>query len=457
MPDDRESYSHVIDYHKEGFARCKENWASLIDLVRLHDKPGSFVPFLSYEWHSLEHGDHNVYYKNLDGPLVGGADLNSVEHELGRLGQPFMMVPHHTGYRAGYRGINWSHYREARSPLIEVFSSHGCSESDQAPYPYLHTMGPRDHRGTAEYGFRKGLRFGLIGSTDHHGGFPGSYGDGRTGVWASDLSRDSVWEALASRRTCAVTGDKIDPLIRVNGAWPGEMIEGRNGARSIGVTVRAQDFIDRVEVIKNESVLYHVTGKDPALTKPASSAAEIEAKIRVEWGWGDPAKPRTLEGELRLSGGELLSSEPCFRGGTILSPDDDPGSLTDAAPHVLMESDKEQCRWRSVIDSGSSSQTGATQALIVTVRMKSSDRLRIRCNGRRIEHSLAELLEGSYSHNLRGWLSEAVRIHRAVPKSHYTLRLEFEDPAKNSPDSYRLRVAQRNGQWAWTSPTWVHS
>lgn len=442
MPDDRKLYSHVIDYHKEGFARCKENWASLIELIGSHDDPSSFVPFLSYEWHSLEYGDHNIYFKNLNGPLVGGASLNAVERELDKLGQAFMMVPHHIGYRSGQRGINWSHYREARSPLLEVFSAHGCSESDLAPYPYTH---------------RKGLKFGLIGSTDHHGGFPGSYGDGRTGAWASDLSRESVWEALMSRRTCSVTGDKIDPLLRINGAWPGEAVENEHKTRSIDVTVHAQDFIGHVEVLKNESILHRVPGKDPAGVRITNRSAEIEARVRVEWGWGDPGFPTILEGELLLRGGELLNSEPCFRGGSTLSPDDDPGNATDTIPHTMIGSDREHRAWRSTIGVGASSRSGTTQSLIVTVRMKLHDRLRLRCNGLRTELTFGELLEGSHSYNLGGWLSEAVRIHRAVPKSHYTLRLGWEDPTDDGPDFYRLRVAQRNGQWAWTSPIWVRS
>ena len=55
-----------------------------------------------------------------------------------------LAIPHHIGYRAGYRGINWDAYREDVSPFVEIFSLHGCSLSDDAPYPMLHDMGPRD-------------------------------------------------------------------------------------------------------------------------------------------------------------------------------------------------------------------------------------------------------------------------------------------------------------------------
>ncbi|MEZ4719329.1 MAG: hypothetical protein R2851_25055 [Caldilineaceae bacterium] len=120
--------------------------------------------------------------------------------------------PHHIGYRQGYRGINWRAFREAVSPVVEIFSFHGLSLSSEGPYPYLHSMGPRHEQSTAEYGWEQGHVFGIIGSTDHHNAFPGSYGYGRLGVWAPALSRDAVWEAIAQRRTYALTGDRMCSL-----------------------------------------------------------------------------------------------------------------------------------------------------------------------------------------------------------------------------------------------------
>src|SRR5205814_9779787 len=96
-----------------------------------------------------------------------------------------------------------------RSPLVELFSMHGCSESDEAPYPMLHTMGPRDHDSTIQAGLARGLRFGFVAGTDHHSGYAGSWGDGRMAVWAESLTREALFAAFRARRTYAVTGDKI--------------------------------------------------------------------------------------------------------------------------------------------------------------------------------------------------------------------------------------------------------
>ena len=77
-------------------------------------------------------------------------------------------------------------------------------------------------------------------------------------------------------------------------------------------------------------------------------------------------------------------------------------------------------------------------------------------NGKAFSHSLAELLEGSRSHFMRGWLSEAVLFNRAMPESCYNIEHYMEDcEPENDTDFYYVRVRQKDQQWAWSSPIWV--
>jgi hypothetical protein len=97
-----------------------------------------------------------------------------------------------------------------------------------------------------------------------------------------------------------------------------------------------------------------------------------------------------------------------------------------------------------------------TQSLIVEVEMPVEASIRLNVNGNHYEHKLAALLEGSRSHFVRGLLTEAVRIHRAVPVSCYTFKDKFSDDSSGGgTDYYRLRVSQMNNQWAWLTPIWV--
>ncbi|MGH7128197.1 MAG: DUF3604 domain-containing protein, partial [Planctomycetaceae bacterium] len=139
MPDDRSRYAEIIDYHTTGFARCRRNWPRLLEQLNTASRSGEFVAFPSYEWHSLKYGDHNVYSQEPVLELHDEPDLPALRRWCEHAGA--IAIPHHIGYAAGYRGIDWDHYREEVSPFVEIFSLHGCSLSDESPCPMLHDMG----------------------------------------------------------------------------------------------------------------------------------------------------------------------------------------------------------------------------------------------------------------------------------------------------------------------------
>jgi hypothetical protein len=48
------------------------------------------------------------------------------------------------------------------------------------------------------------------------------------------------------------------------------------------------------------------------------------------------------------------------------------------------------------------------------------------------------------------------KLHRAVPEAAYVAQLKHTDDSPLTKEvHYRVRVEQRNGQRAWSSPVWV--
>lgn len=450
MPTDRSRYAEIIDYHNVGFARLARNWPQLLQQQRDASAAGRFIAFPSYEWHSLEFGDHNIYAAGPELPLADAPRLPQLREAIRPAGG--IAIPHHIGYAAGYRGIDWRHFREEQSPFVEIFSLHGCSLSDDAPYPMLHDMGPRDAGSTAEAGWELGHRFGIVGGTDHHGAYPGSHGDGRMGVFAETLSCESLWEAFLSRRVFAATGDRIDARLFVDGAWIGSDIRSP-GTRGIQIAVRGSDAIDRVELIKNGRILHRCY--------PAATSADDNARfrLRVTWGWGRKDKVVPWEVELVLSEGRIAGIETCFSGQPIVAPRPQAGDAEvpddEDVPHAVLERTEQSCLWRSLTMGNPTMRHQTTQSLSLDIEAPLSSTVHVRANGKRYEHPLSELLHAGRAHYLQGWLSEAIRIGPLVPAEACRVDAEFPDEPQRDVDIYRLQVAQHNSQWAWLTPIWA--
>lgn len=440
----------VIGYHTDAFKRLRQGgYDKYSAMTREYDRPGKFLTFIGYEAHSMIYGDHVALHKSLDAPLV---DCSSIEDWKEKFkGQDVFVTPHHMGYQTGYRGYNWKYFTEGvQTPFVEMYSRHGLAEGDMGDYPYLHDMGPRNWEGSILYGLKQGHKFGLIGSTDQHSGYPGSYGDGRVGVLANDLSRDAVWDALKSRHCCCATGDNIAVDFRINDALMGEVTSGGN--RRIYVNVKAQSCIDYVDIIKNGRLIARLNGPHIPVYEPKDL---IRCKIKMEYGWNREEKYVNWAGKVIIDKGRILSVTPCFRGAAFTSPQE---GETEFHTHVN--------RIRSVTDNSAelelytsknpNTTTPSTQAVIFDVEMPIDGNIISDFNGRCFSHTLAELLEGGRSHFMNGWLSEAVLFNRAMPESCWSVEHWMEDKKKEyDSDWYYVRVRQKDGQWLWTSPIWV--
>lgn len=450
MPAADERLAQVVAYHERGFRQTAELWPHFQEVTAAAHEEGRFVTFLNFEWHCLRQGDHNVYFKGAKGERLQAANLEEMRGHLRRLraqGQECFLIPHHIGYLSGYRGIHWPDFTPEFSPVVEMMSMHGCAESDEAPYRYLHTMGPLDRRGTAQYGLSQGQIFGLVGSTDHHSAHPGSYGHGRLAVWAEGLSREAIWQAIAARRTYALTGDRIDLQFSLN-EQPLGAILAPTPVRQLDLAVVGGAALDRIELLHNNEVIqrWHPTSA-------GAGTFDGPVLVHLEVGWG-PWEQVDWQVELEVVGGRLLSVEPRFRGPEVV----DPTTGADVS-HAFSRWAR---RGETALSFGTrtrgnpTSTTPATQGVCLKVQGGASTRLRGRLNGREVEVSLGELAHGPQAGYLGGFLSPAYSFQRAVPPAEYTFRASYEHRSEgHTRDWYYVRVGQKNGHWAWSSPIWV--
>lgn len=100
--------------------------------------------------------------------------------------------------------------------------------------------------------------------------------------------------------------------------------------------------------------------------------------------------------------------------------------------------------------------TPSTQAVILDVTMPKKGKITLDFNGQQFSYRLAELLEGTKTHFMNGWLSEAIQFHRAIPHDSFEFEhFMIDNTPEKETDYYYIRVRQRDNQWAWSSPIWV--
>ena len=286
-------------------------WELIKRKVREYNEEGKFTTILAYERDSYPFFNNMVlYFRRDDADMIIGERPGELTEECYRtiLSNPDIIpVPHDTyHFSAGCDFLRLD--MDLMPPLMEIIS-----RGDAAEY-----MGNPVFRSTSacEGGFyqdalRRGAMIGCIGGSDDHNGRNGIYhelyGDmrmypGVTGVWAKDNTRDSIFDAIAAKRTFAYMlgkpdgefGGRMKVDFRINGHWMGETIERpRDIDLKIFFDVRADVPIKAITIVKNcRNYLMFNYGKE--LVFDYNQENDIDSYyLRIElsdgrFGWTSP-------------------------------------------------------------------------------------------------------------------------------------------------------------------------
>ncbi len=451
MPTDVERHDALILKHLGGFAKLQRAWPDLLASIAAANERGPLVALPSFEWHSRRHGDHNCYGSPAL-PLLDATTPAGLEAALRAAGEDPLVLPHHIGYATGYRGIDWDVFDPRRSPVLEVFSSHGASEAVDAPYPYGENMGFRQGASTARAGLVAGHRFGFQAGTDSHDGYPGHYGHGRVGVLADARTPAAILEALRARRTIASTGPNVDVAFELDGVGIGGVVRRRDLLR-LHLRVRGTDTITRLELVEGDASGWRVR----PLPVVGASSAFVPGRhlVRVETGWGRHGTIADWNVVARVADGHLVAATPYFRY---------PGYGTHetvATERVLERSDAHvawSCRSKAVPSGhlgGTHHQAGGPQTMLLEIDGDERTRLEVASEVGLVGATLPELVAtsvGAYGSDVTG---PALVVQRAAPEREWSLAhdMTIEPPAAGG--FVYLRLLQADGQAAWASPVFV--
>ena len=445
----------VVEYHVKGFEKLVKEWPRYKEKM-IHSQDNGIIPFYSYEYHGFITGDYTVVIKELDGeatklplPTAESTDLvNKLKNS--NTTHSYLFIPHHIGYKSGYRGISWDHYNEEKSPIVEIISMHGCAESLDTPFPYLHTMGPIIGSNTMMGGIQKGHHFGVIGSTDHHNASPGSYMSGRAGLWAHEKNRDEIWKALNTKQTCALSGDPIQGILFVSDTSDEEYC-------SIDAYVSALDTLKTVELIENNRVIERIFPIDI----PIEEAHKVEGFISCAFGWGEQGALCNWDVTITLKDAFVLNSSPRLRGNDIV----DPLLIPKESLQVPLFSRDDHGVKMSFTTMGNSGNRGdKTQGCVLEIDGTRESRITISIEAtmkkgkiiREYSYYVSQILDDTVSEYIDGFVSPVVYIKQFVPLKK-TLGEIHISRKRILGSSYYLRAFQQNGDVLYTSPVWIES
>jgi len=414
------------------FQITREHWQETKDAVRRYYEPGRYVTFLAYEWSGTTPvgGDHNVYYRGDDGPLHRSshwliddrsdeADDRSPIGELHRTlngRDDVMIIPH-----VGGRHANLDFFDPRYTPLIEIASVHGVFEW------------------FAEEALRRGLRVGFVASSDDHSGRPGAtypsgsdihFGmrGGLLAAYAKGLTREDLWEAFWARRCYGTTGERIILRFSADGHPMGAEFSTRQPPL-IQAEVIGTAPLETVELLRGSRVIYrHPLAERRAGERPLLKL--VWEGARVKWR----KRPTNWNGSLSLNRGRIISAE----------------EFAIDQPHEgITCKSKREVRWCS-------STAGDPDGIVLDVDAPEDAVFTFRSAPVSFSFRLADIAEKPLVVGAGG-LGQRVTaelVGRGQRPSSVSFSYRDDQPLPDT-NAYWLRVIQRDGAMAWSSPIFV--
>ena len=257
-----------------------EGWAERNQFADRFDESGRFVTIPAFEW-GRAYGQRCVYYEKSHQSLAstesGATTPTQLWNRLRAIDGRAITIAHHPSWAKV--PVDWNYYDPEFDRLMEIYSVWGSSEHDDAPNANKDTVEGCCFRQV----LARGYRLGCIASSDGHEGHPGvasatqnhaqllgRLGSGRVAVLATDLTRQSVFDALYDRRCYATTGEPIVLDFQVSGMLMGGEIPATEltNAPDITVHVLAPLPVRTIEIIRDGRIA-HVQHAD---TREASAS-----------------------------------------------------------------------------------------------------------------------------------------------------------------------------------------
>lgn len=413
-----------------------DDWNQTREVTGQFHEPGRYVPILGCEWSPLtkDGGDRNVFYRH-DEPKLRRSDRFFRESELDPVPDVRTASEFHAAFHdldvlvnihVGGRMTNLDWYDQRIERLCETHSTHGTVE-----WFFMDALD-------------RGYKVGLTAGTDGVMGRPGACHPGRrlirnvknglTAIYAKDLTRESLWEALQNRCCYATTGERIRLWFEVNGVPLGSELATSEDLQ-VKFSVEGTQPIERIDLFESTTIV-----KTWQVSPPIDQASEPSRLIRILWGGTE------RKGTARLQKVNWCGSASIEHGQIDLIAPINFQSTDDVATNVGVD----RIEW-------SNYSAGNAAGIVVRVSDAShSQKLRIETEPFTGEISIAEVLANPMRVSAGG-LSRFISFG-SPPAENGPTDFEMHHSLANSREGERpvwIRVTQIDQSLAWSSPVYV--
>lgn len=412
-----------------------DDWQHTREVTRQYNESGRFVPILGCEWSALtkDGGDRNVFYFD-DEPQLRRSDRFFREADPDPTPDARTAPEFHTAFRdlnvlvnlhVGGRMTNLDWYEPKIERLCETHSTHGTVE-----WFFMDALA-------------RGYRVGLTAGTDGVMGRPGADHPGRrlirnlrnglTAVYARELTREALWEALQQRRCYATTGERIRLWFEVDGELMGSELQTANSP-TIRFCVDGTQPIERVDLFRGVEVIQSWTVSPPVVS-PGNESVEL----RILWG-GTERKGTARLQRVDWDGSLTLSSH-----------------TVELIESINFQSTEDRATATSPTQIDWTSQTAGNAAgILIRVRSNDSTELTFATGPATFTVKLADVRSDTHRVDAGG-VNRFIQIGPPPNASGaQSFEQEFVDTEPFDGEfPYWIRVTQIDQSLAWSSPVYV--
>ena len=438
------------------FQITKEIWREIQRQVKAYHEPHRFITFLGYEWsgNSPAGGDHNVYYLNDDEPIYRSShwqiadksDADTDRYPLNLLydtlqSKDAMLIPHVGGRPAN---LDFHHPLVNSSRVASVPDRRKDGQGAPLPYPEHEPLEPliEIYSAWGEFpwmiqdALQRGYKVGFVAGSDDHKGRPGAsypgsstfgvYG-GLVCVYAKELTREAIWEALKSRRCYATTGQRIILKVYSDGHWMGEEYQTDNPPK-IEVNAIGTESIERVDIMRGLEIAY---------TYPPEQR-RVDDTIRIVWS-GAKLRGRgriaNWDGELQVENGKIIECR---------------GYAFDSPVEVIIEQNERQVRWKSAT-------AGDEDGIILKLDASEDAKIHFQTENAKFSVAVKEVQKAPVIVEAGGLMMKVVIENLPSGTGQKHIAFEFIDhDIQPGCTPYYVCLKQIDGAKAWSSPIYVN-